>query len=499
MGEANPFEGGPFPPRVWHREAYPECMRWLRSKKRGLLYACTGAGKSYLVCAISREITKTMRPGYCVVIEVPTQALVRQMTEKDLPKWLPKASIGTWYGRKRIIKPRPVIVACRDSLPKLVEFLEAHKIKIACLIADEAHRIEAERYREAIDALSPSTMMGVTATPYLASDGLEAWDGLIYQYRITRAVEEGVLVPARLVVGAGDGTDAIDDAITASREAGPYSIVDCYGIDDAEQHARDLTDDGVPALAVHSQMPQKSVDAALEAHKTGKVWALCQVDMLSEGVDMPYLRSLVLRRPIGSHVRRIQLMGRALRCHPGKDHATIYDLLGQLRGYVVDRDAALGRVEEEAAREARSSTPESRREAAWDEVIARVVARDETVRWLVGASQSVGADPIPEHLADEPAPAWLCDSIRESSRRTRWIHRDDRPAVRRLVERPEAMTWAAAQGLLDVLRAASKAAWEQRQTVDAWDQVTVRTRIPGAPKLAVMRLTSRSWPAQEKK
>lgn len=494
MGEADrPFDRAPHPPRDWQREAYPECLRWLRSGRRGLLYACTGSGKSYLVCAIARRVASTMRDGYCVVIEVPTQALVRQLAA-DLAKWLPRKDVGAWYGRSKVRKPRRVIVACRDSLGTLAPFLAAHTTRIACLIADEAHRIESATYQAAISAMEPATMMGVTATPYLANDGLEAWDGLIYQYRITRAIEEGVLVPARIITGWGEGTDAVGDAIGAAKEAGPNSIVDCYSIADAEQHAAELRDAGVPAMAVHSKASKEHIERALAAHKAGEVWALCQVDMLSEGVDMPYLRHLLLRRPIGSHVRKIQLLGRVLRSHPGKTHATIWDLTGQLGGYEVDRDAQLGRLEIDAAREARTTTPAARVEQAWEDELARVVARQQTDEWLGGAAVEYGYDPVPASLADDPAPEGMIAEIRRRSRATLWIHADDRESVQRIVARPEGLTRGAAQALIDVLSHGSKEAGKQFARTKSWRDVKVEVRVPGVPSLAVARLTSRVAP-----
>jgi hypothetical protein len=47
--------------------------------------------------------------------------------------------------------------------------------------------------------------------------------------------------------------------------------------------------------------------------------------MLSEGVDMPFLRRLAIRHARGSRVEYAQEIGRVLRATAGKSYALVYD------------------------------------------------------------------------------------------------------------------------------------------------------------------------------
>ena len=59
--------------------------------------------------------------------------------------------------------------------------------------------------------------------------------------------------------------------------------------------------------------------------KKGSLKCLVHVSLLAEGVDLPWLQWLCLRRPVGSRVRFVQEVGRVLRAHPGKEVAHIID------------------------------------------------------------------------------------------------------------------------------------------------------------------------------
>jgi len=198
------WDGAPPPPRRWQAEALPVALDALRSRTKGLVYACTGSGKSVLLAEIAREVVSTMRPGYSVVVSVPTQALVQQLA-KTFRARLGRDAVGVYYGRSKAKTPRPVMVVCLPSMDGYTEWANAHGQRCAVWIGDEAHRAEA--YAERVNRLAPVTRIGVTATPYLADDGLELWDRVVYSYRLTDAIRDEVLVPLRVIVGEGDGGD----------------------------------------------------------------------------------------------------------------------------------------------------------------------------------------------------------------------------------------------------------------------------------------------------
>jgi len=505
-----PWTGAPHPPRRWQADALPLVMASLRSRTRGLVYACTGSGKSVLLAEVVHQVLATMREGWVVVVTVPTQELVDQLAA-TVAKRVGRASVGVYYGRRKVRRPRRVHVVCLRSLDAYAEWHDAHGLRTALWIGDEAHR--AETYGERVNRLSPVTRLGVTATPYLADDGLDLWDRTIYQYRLTQAIADGVLVPLRVVSGWGDDDGPLTPRVVdICRHAGRWTMVDAGPtVEGAETMAADLRAAGVDAEAIHSRQPKREFDARLERFRAGDLAVLCQVDTLSEGVDLPPLRSLVMARRTVSAVRRVQLVGRILRTHPGKAEGVVYDVLRQLRGSGdLDRDALLTAMESDADREARTLTRAEVREMELEASLPLARARQEVADWTMGLAAGLRdaglLPPLPADggeggdasmWRDRPVPPGMLAEIERRRKATRWLDEPLREAVAPLLDRPEDLSIGAATDLLDVLRAASRAAADAYQRCGDWRQVhrTVRVGLPDGvevPAAAVMRIARKT-------
>jgi hypothetical protein len=96
-------------------------------------------------------------------------------------------------------------------------------------------------------------------------------------------------------------------------------------VDDADACADRLSAAGVPALSIHGYLPREEQARRLVLLATGRVRCLVHCQLLAEGVDLPWLRWLLLRRPVSSPVRLVQEVGRVLRVAPGKTEAVLYD------------------------------------------------------------------------------------------------------------------------------------------------------------------------------
>lgn len=317
-------------PRAWQRAALEAVVDdWIAGEDAGVVSAVMGAGKSALIAELCRLAVGW---GWRVVVTVPSQALVRQTAAAVAVR---VDDVGTWYQYARDV--RAVTVACVDSLPGLP--IEAPDL----WIADEAHGTEAPAVLAWAERARPVRRLGMSATPYRADvrASLRLWSHEVYRYDAADAIRDGVLVPWRLHVPVAGGD--LDEACTAwvSARTGP-GIVSAASIDDAEGYAAELCDAGVPAMAVHSRMGRAAVDARIDALRTGEVRALVHVAMLVEGVDLPWLRWLALRRRRGSRVAFAQEVGRVLRAAPGKTHADVWDPWGAFAEHGLSDPAALG-------------------------------------------------------------------------------------------------------------------------------------------------------------
>ena len=314
-------------PRRWQAEALPLILQSLRRRERGIVSAIMGSGKSVLIariCASGRGR---------VLVTVPTIRLVEQLSA-TIAEQCP-GEVGRYFTDEKTATAR-ITVACIDSVPTLVKD-PAWPGPPALWIADECHATQAPTILSTYADLAPQRAIGFTATPFRASESeeLSLWDREIYTYGVRDALQDGVIVPFRVLQWDGKEDADLDEAcrIMIQKHGEGPGLVNATSIDDAEQFAEFLTASGVRAEAVHSKLPREEIAARLDRLRAGALAAVVHVNMLAEGVDFPWLRWLCLRRKVGSRVRFCQEVGRVLRAHPGKTEAVLldpHDLMGAL-------------------------------------------------------------------------------------------------------------------------------------------------------------------------
>ena len=305
------------PPHRWQREAFDAVIASLRTSP-GLVVAPTGTGKSRLQEAILLHVLSTLRPGWCVIVTVPRQALVVQMVE-GLEGVLGAGQVTPYYGRAKALGR--VIVCCQASMPRLADTLIADGTRVALWMADEAHRADTTHILQSVERLRPYARLGVTATPYRAQVDrpLRGWVRVAYRYTFDQAIEEGVLVPWDPVYGTTEERGMpLDDAVVSMiRRAAPPGpgLVSAVNIEHADALAAKLTAAGIPAVSVHSRTPggHDEIQRRRRDLMAGHYRAIVHVDMMTEGVDIPGLRWLCAAAARSSDVALVQELGRVLR------------------------------------------------------------------------------------------------------------------------------------------------------------------------------------------
>lgn len=338
---ANWWIGAPWGPRDWQRAALEAVVRSQMSASvppRVLVQAIMGAGKSVLLAELCAAVelpllympefdaTVSGRPQRpVIVVSTSTRMLVDQLAGSIRARGL--ADVGRFFTDAKQV--RSVTVACNDSLRALAAELAATNRRCVMLLVDEAHRSAALTMREAIEALRPDHTIGLTATPFRSKRGeaLSAFDEVVYSYDAIAALKDGVVVPWDVHPWDG-GEVTLDEASIAlaerARHLGP-GVFNARSCRDANTFARVLGELGWAVAPVHSKLSAEDNELAIAALKSGELEAIVHVNMLAEGVDIPQLRWMVLRRSVRSRVRFCQEVGRGLRAFPGKDSCWIGD------------------------------------------------------------------------------------------------------------------------------------------------------------------------------
>ena len=101
----------------------------------------------------------------------------------------------------------------------------------------------------------------------------------------------------------------------------------CFAVNRA--HAANICDSfnraGIAAAYVDGETPLDERDDLAKQFKNGDYKVICNVGVMTTGVDLPFVSCLILARPTKSEMLYCQIIGRGLRTDKGKDDCLILD------------------------------------------------------------------------------------------------------------------------------------------------------------------------------
>ena len=355
--------------RPYQEEALDAVLDGIRTQPNILLQAATGAGKTIIFSALIKYCLEHYKMRIGVIAH--REQLVRQARDKLLSVWPEGADlIGTACASvsSNVELERPVVIGSPQTLARRIgEMPPLHM-----LIVDECHRLPPvgveSQYGTLINSLREyypkMRLVGVTATPfrlghgYIYGDECRAgvqnwWNDLAYSISIRTLQDAGFLVPYR-----GKATDE-PDLSGVKKSAGEFNLHDLSercsqavhvrsavkAVQDYAQdrrhivvfgvtieHAEILRDAfveaGYSSVVVHSKQPHDLRMQNLADFDGGKVQVICNVGVLTEGWDCTSVDCMVMCRPTMSPALFVQMVGRGLRLHDGKEDCLLLDLSG---------------------------------------------------------------------------------------------------------------------------------------------------------------------------
>jgi DNA repair protein RadD len=255
-------------------------------------------------------------------------------------------------GRRSVIAP--VQVASIQTLGKRIP---PHA---DIVFVDECHHSSSPTWKKLIYHYSESgsVVIGLTATPY-RTDGKglgDLYDELICPVTMKDLIGDGYLVPARfygpafdvsdLKVSGGDYDQKAMAAKFDKRERyddlldnykrfadGKKTIIFNPNVKISLQVVQTFTDAGYKAGHVDGEMNSVQRMETIDAFRRGDLDILSNVNILTEGVDIPSIECGILNRATISKSLYFQMVGRVLRPFGAKRHAIIIDQGGNFRAF----------------------------------------------------------------------------------------------------------------------------------------------------------------------
>lgn len=304
---------------------------WREGYKAPCIVLGCGGGKSCIVAEIARRTTWN---GKRVLFLVHRRELVDQIF-RTFVRWgvlMDLCQIGMVQTFTRRLKKLP---------------------KPALIITDENHHSLAQSYKRIYEHFSDVPRVGVTATPVrLNGDGLgDVNDKLIIGVSTKWLIAHNCLAPYDYyapplaiknqkfrtrngdfvtsdILNIYDKPKIYGDIVSHYKKLadGKQAIAYCAAIVQSEKLCDEFISNGIKAAHIDAKTPKEKRAEIIEKFRSGEIKVLSNVDLISEGFDVPDCEVSILARPTKSLTLYIQQAMRCMRHKPNKraiiiDHA----------------------------------------------------------------------------------------------------------------------------------------------------------------------------------
>lgn len=290
-----------------------------------------GGGKSVIIADIARQTTAK---GNRVLFLVHRRELCDQIR-----------STFTWWGVNMRLCDIMMVQTAARRLSKLP--------RPQLIITDENHHCLANTYRKIYEYFPECRRVGVTATPVrLNGDGLgDVNDRLIIGVSAKWLIENHCLAPydyyapslvdlSEVKMNRGEFETSSVEKLMLKKAVfgnvieyykklagGRQAICYCTSIRHSIETAAAFRAAGIEAEHIDGGTPRAERDEIVRKFKEGALDILCNVDLISEGFDVPDCECAILLRPTQSLTLYIQQAMRCMRYRPDK-RAVIIDHVG---------------------------------------------------------------------------------------------------------------------------------------------------------------------------
>lgn len=228
------------------------------------------------------------------------------------------------------------------------------------ILVDEAHHALAKNYQRILDKFPKAIVLLFTATPHRTGrvqlDRIA--DDIIVGQSIHELTEKGFLAPFRYFQPPGDfdskllkrgstgdfTNDSMQQAMSTKifghivkqykRIApGMQAVVYTYSIDSAIKIAAEFNSEGISAVEVDGTTSKEKRAVAVQKFREQEIKILVNVNLFTEGVDLPNVDCVIMARPTASLALYLQFSMRCLNPRLGKtaiiiDHANNFKSFG---------------------------------------------------------------------------------------------------------------------------------------------------------------------------
>ena len=333
-----------------------------QGKRRVLMVLPTGGGKTFIMSEIA---SRAVEKGNKVLCLMHRRQLVQQMQDRfadyGLECGVIMSGVDTALGC-------PVQIGTIQTYHRRLKLsdLDCNKffIDASVIMIDEAHRSLSRTFLETLSNYTGRVVIGVTATPCLASGlgmGL-LYESIVDNIGVQALIDQGNLVKAiyyapakidlngiRIVRGDYD-IKKLGEKVNDKKLIGDIyenwariahdrqTIIFAVNVKHSKAIKNEFAKRGVLIEHLDAHSSEDERERVLKSFMNGDIQIVTNVGLYTEGFDYPGASAIVLARPTKSMGLYRQMAGRGLRPYPSKENCIIIDHGGCVEklGFVED-------------------------------------------------------------------------------------------------------------------------------------------------------------------
>ena len=228
------------------------------------------------------------------------------------------------------------------------------------ILVDEAHHALAKSYQKILNKFPKAIVLLFTATPHRTGRQQldQIADDIIVGQSIYELTEKGFLAPFRYfqppddfdskLLKRGSTGDFTNESMQQAMSTkifghivkqykrialGMQAVVYTYSIDSAIKIAAEFNSEGISAVEIDGTTSKEKRAVAVRKFREQEIRIFVNVNLFTEGVDLPNVDCVIMARPTASLALYLQFSMRCLNPRPGKtaiiiDHANNFKSFG---------------------------------------------------------------------------------------------------------------------------------------------------------------------------
>lgn len=259
--------------------------------KSVLLEAPTGSGKTVMGLKIVQGLMQTAGKKLSCAWVAPRHYLLNQLLESNSSFDLPITPVSMF------------------TAPEKAEQFDI-------VVIDEAHHEATSSFINLYTRMNPKYLLGLSATPLRTDKVKLVFSATVSECNIHQLIRDGYLCKFNSYIIDNFTPEAVAEQYLKNEKLWGKTLVFMPTLEECAKFQTLIRQAGKECLFIRS-----GDDRARELFEQGTAPLAVNCQLLTEGFDMPQLQTVFVRK--SSRLPMIQMAGRVLRNHPGKQIANI--------------------------------------------------------------------------------------------------------------------------------------------------------------------------------